>query len=310
MGHDHRHHHGLGSAVGSGTDRPRLLGALALIVGYMLVEVVIGIVVGSLALISDAAHMLTDVAAIGLALFAARLAARPPRGGYTYGLKRAEILAAQANGLSLLLLAGWLGYEGVARLLDPRAVPGWPVLVTALAGVAVNLAAARLMARANRRSLNVEGAYQHVLTDLFAFLATAVAGLVILLTGFLPADPIAALLVALLMIRSGIGLLRDSGRVLLEAAPAGLDPAAIGRAMAGVDGVVEVHDLHVWEITSGQPALSAHVIVRDGLDCHGARLVLEELLREEYALTHTTLQVDHAVPTITDIAPAARRTAD
>jgi cobalt-zinc-cadmium efflux system protein len=248
--------------------------------------------------------MLTDAAALALALVALQLAKRPARGGFTYGLRRAEILSAQANGLSLLLLAAWLAYEAVTRLVYPGRVAGLPILLTALVGVAINLVATWLVGRADRRSLNVEGAFQHLVTDLAAFVATAVAGLIILLTGFRQADAIASLVVVALMIKAGVGLVRDSGRVLLEAAPAGIAPDLVGRELAACPGVVDVHDLHVWEITSGAPALSAHVIVQPAQDCHQLRLNLERLLRERYALTHTTLQVDHAQPTVHRITRA------
>ncbi len=289
--HDHDHHH----APSANADR-RLLGvALALITGFMAVEVTVALLVDSLALLSDAAHMLSDAAAIALALFATRLAARPPSGGYTYGLKRAEILSAQANGLTLLLLAAWITYESVVRLIHPPAVGGGAVLVTAVAGIAVNLLVVWILGRADRSSLNVEGAFQHVLTDLFAFVAAALSGLVVLLTGFHRADAIASLVVAALMVRSGLGLVRDSGRIFLEAAPAGMDPAALGRELCGVPGVVELHDLHVWQVTSGYPALSAHVLVAPSADCHAVREAIEARLRERYSIEHTTLQVDHAL---------------
>ncbi|MEV0091028.1 cation diffusion facilitator family transporter [Streptomyces sp. NPDC050738] len=291
-GHDHgghSHSHG----VAADADRRWLATALALITGFMAVEVVVGVLARSLALISDAAHMLTDAASIVLALIAMRLAARPARGGFTYGLKRAEILSAQANGLTLLLLAAWLGYEAVRRLIDPPQVAGGLVLVTALAGIAVNVAAAWCLSKANRTSLNVEGAYQHILNDLFAFIGTAVAGLVVVLTGFVQADAIATLAVVVLMVRAGYGLVRDSGRIFLEAAPADLDPDAIGDRLVGNPSVAEVHDLHVWAITSGQPALSAHVLVDPGGDCHAVRRDLEKLLSHDYRIDHTTLQVDH-----------------
>src|ERR671917_658119 len=221
--------------------------------------------------------MLTDAGAIALALVAARLAARPAAGGYTFGLKRAEILSAQLNGATLLALAAVILYEGIRRLVDPPDVEGATVLVVAIAGIAATAAAPAVLAGADRRSLNVEGAFQHVLTDLFAFIATAVAGAVVLLTGFARADGIAALLVAALMVRSGWALLRDSGRVLLEAAPEGIDPQELGRTLAAHAGVCEVHDLHVWEVTSGFPALAAHVLVHPGDDCHGVRHDLERL---------------------------------
>ena len=268
--------------------------ALALILGFMALEVAVGILASSLALISDAGHMLTDAGAIGFALVAMRLASRPPRGDFTFGLKRAEILAAQLNGATLVVLGAWIVYEGIQRLVSPPDTEGLAVLAVAIAGIAVNLLATVLIAGANRRSLNVEGAYQHILTDLMAFVATALAGGVIVLTGFDRADGIAALLVAMLMFRSAYGLLRDSGRILLEAAPAGLDPDAIGRAMAAEPEVENVHDLHLWEVTSGFPALSAHVLVGEKADCHAERRRLEEMLQPRFQIDHVTLQVEHA----------------
>jgi cobalt-zinc-cadmium efflux system protein len=280
--------------VSAHADRRWLTGALTLIVAFLVAEVVVGIVAGSLALLSDAAHMLTDAASIALALVAMRLSALPARGIFTYGLRRTEILSAQANGLTLLLLSIWLTYEAVARLIHPGPVAGGLVLATACVGVAVNVLAAWAIGKANRASLNVEGAFQHILTDLYGFLATAVAGVVVLLTGFTRADPIASLIVVALMVRAGIGLVRDAGRIFLEAAPSDVDPAALGDRLAALAQVDEVHDLHVWQITSGQTALSAHVLVDSGTDCHALRRDLEKLLAADYAITHTTLQVDHA----------------
>ena len=259
----------------------------------MAAELSIGLLSGSLALISDAGHMLTDAGSIGLALIAARLAQKPARGDYTYGLRRTEILSAQANGITLLLLASYFMYEGVQRMVNPPAVAGLPVVLTAIAGILVNLAATWSIGRANRTSLNVEGAFQHILNDLFAFIATAAAGAVILLTGFLRADAIAALVVAALMTKAGVELVRASGKVLLEAAPDGVEPDTIGRQLALIDEVVEVHDLHVWQITSNQPALSAHVLVSASADCHGVRVDIERVLRDEHGIDHTTLQLDH-----------------
>ncbi|MFZ3468393.1 cation diffusion facilitator family transporter [Streptomyces sp. 4.24] len=298
--HDHGHegaggHAGHAHGVAADADRRWLTIALLLITGFMAVEVVIGVAAQSLALISDAAHMLTDAVSIVFALIAMRLAARPAKGAFTFGLKRAEILSAQVNGLSLLLLGAWLAYESIERLIDPPAVKGGLVLATALAGIAVNVAAAWCISKANRSSLNVEGAYQHILNDLFAFAGTAVAGLIVLTTGFVQADAIATLVVVALMFKAGYGLIRESGRIFLEAAPAHIDPDEVGDKLVAQDGVVEVHDLHVWQITSGQNALSAHVLVEDGADCHTARRALEQLLQHDYGITHTTLQVDHAI---------------
>jgi cobalt-zinc-cadmium efflux system protein len=295
--HDHHHHHA------PTADSRRLAIALGLILGFMAVEVVAGIVADSLALLSDAAHMLTDAAAIALALVAARLAARPATGGFTFGLKRAEILSAQVNGATLVALAVVILAEGIRRLFDPPDVEGGLVLIVALAGIVVNLLATWVLAGAERRSLNVEGAFQHVLTDLFAFVATAIAGVVIIATGFGRADGIAALLVAALMLRSGWALLRDSGRVLLEAAPRGLDPDEIGRTLAAEHHVVEVHDLHVWEVTSGMPSLSAHVTMRAGCDTQSHRRQLAELLSERFGIEHSTLQVEARHEGPLEIAP-------
>jgi cobalt-zinc-cadmium efflux system protein len=289
--HAHAHDHSYAPAPGA--DRRWLAVALGLILAFMAVEVVAGLLADSLALLSDAAHMLTDAGSIGLALVAARLAARPPAGGFTYGLGRAEILSAQVNGASLLVLAGVIAWEAVQRLGDPPEVEGLVVLVVGLAGAGVNVAVTWALSRAERRSLNVEGARAHVLADLYASLGAALAGLLVLTAGFERADGIVALLVAALMVRSGFSLLGQSTRVLLEASPRAIDPDAVGHALASHPGVTEVHDLHVWEVTSGFPALSAHVLVPANEDCHARRAELERLLCERFGLEHTTLQVEH-----------------
>jgi cobalt-zinc-cadmium efflux system protein len=302
VAHDHDHAHG-----GRQADTKRLGIALALILTFMALEVAMAVVASSLALLSDAAHMLTDAAALGLAIVAARLATRPARGSMTYGLGRAEILSAQFNGATLLVLAGFIVYEAIVRLVNPPNVEGGIVLIVAVVGVAFNLLASAVLAGGGegKRSLNVEGALQHVLNDLYAFIATALAGLIVLLSGFDRADPLASLVVAALMLRSGIMLLVKSGRVFLEAAPEGIDPEAIGRDLAAQPGVVEVHDLHVWEVTSGFPALSAHVAVRPGADCHGVRRDLAQRVRDRFEIEHTTLQVDHETRRgLLDIEPA------
>ena len=294
MGGSPQHDHGAHlHKLDPGADRTRLSIALALIAGFMAFEVTFGVIANSLALLSDAAHMLTDAVAIGLSIVALRLAARPARGQMTFGLRRVEILAAQFNGATLLVLAILIVYEGIRRLVAPPHVHGTTVLVVALVGIAVNLTATWTLSGADRRSLNVEGAFQHILTDLAAFIATAIAGGVILATGYFRADGIASVIVATIMLRAAYRLLRASGRVFLEAAPEGLDVQAIGRAMASFPGVSEVHDLHVWEVGSGFPALSAHVLVGDSNNCHEVRRELEHVLVERFAIDHTTLQVEH-----------------
>ncbi len=285
-GHDH-------ARISPDADKRRLLVALALIVTFMAGEVVVGILAHSLALLSDAAHMLTDAGAIGLSLVALALAARPAAGAMTYGLKRAEILSAQANGVTLLVLAGLIVYEAIHRLVEPPQVRGWAVLIVALVGVAVNLLATWQLARANRENMAIDGSFQHLVTDLYAFIGTVIAAVIILTTGFLRADAIASLFVAALMLRAAYGLLKDSGRVLLEASPEGMNPREIGRALATFPEVKNVHDLHVWQIASGFPALSAHVLVSPGADCHTIRRELAELIHERFGIDHTTLQVDH-----------------
>lgn len=291
---EHHHHR-----VSADADKRYLWFALLLLGSFMLLEVVVGIVASSLALISDAGHMLTDVGAIALALFAMRMARRPGSGHFTFGFKRVEILSAQANGITLLLLAGWFVWEGIARLLNPPDVRGLLVLATALVGIAVNLPAVWLLSKAERRSLNIEGSFQHVLTDLYAFIATAIAGAIVWATGWNEMDAVAALIVAGLMLRAGYGLIRDSGRVFLEASPAHIDPEDVQRAICKTADVTGVQDLHIWEVTSGFPALSAHLYVSTRVDCHDKRREIVAMLRQRFGVSHSTLQTDHA-----DTAPA------
>lgn len=276
-------------------DRRSLAVALCLISTFMATEVAAGVIASSLAVLSDAAHMVADAGALAISLFAARLASRPARGALTYGLGRVEILSAQANGITLLVLGLLIVYEAIVRLISPPRVTAGVVLGVAVAGIVVNLFAARILSRgsAETRSLNVEGSYRHILTDLYGFIATAIAAAVILATGFQRADPVASLVIAVLMLHAAYRLLKASGRVFMEAAPAGMDPQRLGAALAAQAGVVEVHDLHIWEVTSGFPALSAHVVVRAGADCHELRRELQALLNERFGVRHTTLQVDH-----------------
>src|SRR5512133_2517409 len=278
-----------------------LAGALALIVGLLVAEIVVGIAASSLALLADAGHMLTDAAALALALVAAAVATRPPGGSWTFGFRRVEILAALANGITLALVGIWIVFEAVRRLVSPPDVDGGLVLALAGAGILVNLAAAALLARPSRRSLNIRGAFLHVTTDLAAFVGTAVAGALILLTGWDRFDPIASLCVAALMLWASWGLLHESSSIFLERSPSAIDPEAVGRALVAEPDVVEVHDLHVWTVTSGFPALAAHVLVAPDSDCHAIRRHLEQMLHDRFELEHTTLQVEHAEPRLLTI---------
>lgn len=279
----------------------RALGtALALVAGFAAVEAVAGALSGSLALLADAAHMLSDSGALGLALFAAWLARRPATPERSFGWRRAEVLAALANAVVLVLLGLWIIWEAVGRLSDPPEVVGGFVLVTGAAGLLVNLAAARVLHGAGS-GLNVRAAMLHVLADLAASVGVVAAGLVVLLTGWTAADPLAGLAIGLLVIAATWSILRETVGVLLEGAPRGMDAREVGEAITGTEGVVSVHDLHLWTITSGFPALSAHVLVERNADCHGIRRELERVLRERFDLTHTTLQVDHE-PGLLEIA--------
>ena len=299
-GHDHDRRH---------ADRRALTIALVLIAGLTIGELVAGIVAHSLALLADSGHLFSDTAALGFALFAAAVAARPAQGRWTFGFKRVEILAAQANGLMLALVGIWIVYEAVRRLVSPSDVSGGIVLVVALAGIAVNLVATVVLSRASRESLNVRGAFLHVASDLAAFVGTAIAGALVLIAGWNRADPIASLFVAALMFWAAFSLIRDSTAIFLEVAPEGIDPEAVGRAIVSVPHVVEAHDLHVWTVTSGFLAVSAHVLVDPGADCHGVRRTIETVLRERFDLEHTTLQVDHAQPSVVQLQTFERGSA-
>ncbi len=279
-----------------GTDARRMTAALALIVAFIAAEVVAAAVSGSLALLADAGHMLTDAGAIAAAMAAMRLARRPASGPWTYGLKRAEILSAAGNGVTLVVMAALILATAVQRLVSPPAVAGLDMLTVAAAGVAVNVAATWVLAGADRRSLNVEGVFRHVLTDLYAFGGTAVAGVIILLSGQTRADAAASLLVAGLMVHAAWRLLRDAGRVLLEAAPAGVDLTDVRRHMQATPGVHGVHDLHAWTLTSGLPVLSVHVVADDSAlagSCGGGLLdQLQRCLEGHFDVEHCTIQLE------------------
>lgn len=296
-GQSHGHEgHGHGPGAHRGADRRALAIAAALTTGFTVAEVVGGIVTGSLALLADAAHMLSDSVSLLLALGAVWLAGRPETARRTFGYQRAEILAALVNGVTLVAMSIWIVVEAIGRFEDPHEVLGGPMLAVAVLGLLVNVAAAWVLSRGESDSLNVAAALRHVLADLLGSVGVIVAAIVILASGWDPIDPLVSILIAVLVAASAWSILRDALDVLLEAAPRDVDTAEIGRAMASLPGVVEVHDLHVWTITSGFPALSAHVIVDRDADCHGLRRDLERLLHERFDLDHTTLQVDHDHP--------------
>lgn len=289
---DHAH------GVSADADRGYLLGALVLLAAFMLAEVIVALVSGSLALLSDAGHMLSDVGAIGAALWAIRLAARPAAGAWTFGWKRAEILSAAGNGITLLVVSGIVAVEAITRLIHPPEVDGGPVVAVAAAGIAVNVAAAWVLARANRSSLNVQGAFRHVLTDLYGFIGTVAAGIVILVTGWTRADAIASLIVVGLMLKAAWELLGASGRILLEAAPKTMDLDDVRAHLLATEHVRDLHDLHAWTVTSSLPALSAHIVIDDACFTEGCvpRLLdqLQACLAGHFDVEHSTFQLEAA----------------
>ena len=293
-GHEHKHEgHSHGPGAWRETDRRALLIAAGLTAGFMLAEVAGGLLTGSLALIADAGHMLSDSFSLFLALGAVALASRPVTPKRTFGFKRAEILAALANGILLVLVSVWIIIEAIGRIGDPPEILGGWMLAIAVLGLIVNLVAARVLYGSSGESLNVKAALRHVLADVAGSVGVILAALVIMLTGWELADPIVSIVISVLIAASAWSILRDSVDVLLEAAPPGLDTEEIGYSMAALPGVEQVHDLHVWQITSGLPMLSAHVLVSADADCHAIRRRLEAQLREDFEIDHTTLQVDH-----------------
>ena len=297
-GHRHRGEGGHAHIPGAGADRRYLLIALLLLAAFMLAEVIVALLSGSLALLSDAGHMLSDVGAIAVALWAIRLAARPATGAWTFGWERAEILSAAGNGITLLVVAGIVTAEAIGRLIHPPRVEGLALVVVAAVGVAVNIAAAWVLARANRSSLNIQGAFRHVLTDLYGFIGTLVAGVIIIATGWTQADAIASLIVAGLMLKAAWELLRDSGRILLEAAPENINLDDVRTHLLATEHVRDLHDLHAWTVTSSLPALSAHVVINDSCFTDGcAPRLLDELqgcIAGHFDVEHSTFQFEAA----------------
>lgn len=294
LGHDHDDEHRHASRPGEGTRRALAI-ALALTAGFAVVEAVGGWMAGSLALLSDAGHMVTDAGALGLALFADAVARRPPSNRASYGYARAEVLAAFVNAIAMLALVAFIGIEAVRRLLAPAPVAGGTVTVIASIGLAVNLAAAWVLSRATG-SLNARGALLHVMGDLLGSLAALVAGGVIMATGWMPIDPILSIAVALLILRSTWQLLKQSTGVLMERVPKHLDFEDIGRSLAALPGVADVHDLHVWNMSSEEVALSAHLSIARGEDWLVLLAQARRMLANDYAIRHATLQPTWPVP--------------
>ncbi len=290
-----RHDHAAGPPSVD-TDRRALKIALVLLVAFMAFEVGAAVASNSLVLLADAGHMLVDVGAIAGSLVAIRLAARPETGSHTYGMKRAEILAAATNAIALLVVSALVTYDALVRLVHPSAVDGAVLIWVAAVGVAVNLAATLTIARADRRSLNIEGAFRHILTDLYGFAGTLIAGVVIVVWSFDRADAVASLVVVLLMLKAAVQLLRPALRILLEATPEDIDMEEVRRHLMELPEVQSVHDLHAWTLTSSLPILTAHVVVTDECFTTGeAGRVLDHLqdcLSGHFDVAHSTLQFE------------------
>lgn len=306
MGHSHSHEgsghshggHSHGGAGGghdhaAGANKKALAVVLSFTLTYMIVEIIGGLITGSLALLADAAHMASDNVALGLALFAFWLSGRPATPNRSFGYKRGEILAALFNGVTIVAISIWIFYEAYERFWDPPEILGGWMMVVAVIGLLVNVAGAVILQRSAGENLNMQGALRHILADLLGSVGVIVAALVILLTGWGYADPIISVVIGVLVLFSSWKLLRDSVNILLEGSPPGIDAREVGEKMVSVEGVEEVHDLHVWEITSGFPALAAHVLVGREEDCHERRRELERVLADDFGIEHTTLQADH-----------------
>jgi cobalt-zinc-cadmium efflux system protein len=291
-GHGHAHAHGDPGSLSEGHER-RLLWTLALAAAYMLAEAVGGWLTGSLALLADAGHMLSDVAALGLSVFAIRIARRPPTLTRTYGHHRTEILAALVNGAMLVAISIYVIVEACRRLGAPPAVNAPAMMAVAGGGLLFNIVGLQLLAAGRRESLNVQGAWLHVATDALGSLQTIVAGALIWWLGWRWADPAASIVIALLVIWSSWSLLRDAVAVLMEGVPRHLDVVEVRDALAGVPGVVGVHDLHVWTITSGREALSAHLVVGESSPRGQTLEEVRGTLAQRFGITHVTVQLEH-----------------
>lgn len=289
MSHDHNHAH-----TGAG---PTLILATLLTLGFAAVEAGIGLWAGSLALVADAGHMVNDAAALGLAAGAAWLARRPPSPRHSYGLGRAEFIAALINSLGLLALVAWLTVSAVERLQEPQAVQGEVVSITAAIGLAINLLVAWLLAR-GEKNLNTRAALLHVMGDLLGSVAALLSGLVIFFTDWTPIDPLLTFAIGALILVSSLRLLREALHGLMEGAPFDVDPGAVGRALAGVPGVASVHDLHIWAVKAGQPLLSAHLVVRDIARWESVMEASHAMLAEQFEIHHATLQPEPMIRTV------------
>ncbi|HEX7005124.1 MAG TPA: cation diffusion facilitator family transporter [Trueperaceae bacterium] len=290
MAHSHDH----GGAPASEARRNRLAAVLVLVLLYAVAEVVGGLLTNSLALLADAGHMLSDAGALALSLFAVWIAKKPATSGHTYGYYRSEILAALVNAATLVAISAYIFYEAFRRLGSTLEVEGGAMMLVALGGLMVNVAGLAILHGGRDESLNVRGAWLHVLTDALGSLGAIVAGGLIWLLGWNWVDPLASVLIGVLVTYSAWGLLKETVNVLLEGAPPDIDVDVVRARLLGCTGVDDVHDLHVWTITSGMPALSAHVVVRREQFRQETLVRVRECLHEEFGIDHVTIQLEHA----------------
>ncbi len=293
MGHHHAHHP---LEARRARNRARMWWALAINAAMLVATLIGGLMTDSLALLAESGHLLSDVGAISLGLLAARLAAVAPTPERTFGLQRTEVLGALVNGVALVVVSALIVVGAVGRLSDPADVAGGGVLALGVAGLAGNALAAWVLATGERNDINLEAVLRHTAADALSSLGVIVAGAVVLATGWNAVDPLVSILIAALIAAGSWRLLKEPFEVLMESAPAGIDVSEVGRAMAAVTDVIEVHDLHIWTVTSGFPALSAHLVVRGGCDRDIVRMRVEEMLRRRFRIRHTTLQVVESTP--------------
>lgn len=289
MGEGHTH---ASAASAGGRHRRPLFIAFGLTAGYMLVEFIVGFSVNSLALISDAAHMGTDVLGLGMALAAITLASRPATSQRTYGFYRLEVLAALANGILLFAVAGYVIFEAIQRFSEPPDVPGIPLLATAAIGLVINLISFRLLMAGSKESLNLKGAYLEVMGDLLGSIGVIVAAVILLTTGWAYADPIIGVGIGLFILPRTFTLTRQALRILLEVAPPNIDMTVVRADVLGVAGVVDIHDLHVWTITSGMESASGHIVIEQGADYPTVLAGVVEVLRDKHHIGHVTIQCE------------------
>jgi cobalt-zinc-cadmium efflux system protein len=297
-GHDHGHgghHHGHSHGAAGVTDEKRIGWAFIIIFGFMLVEVAGGIYAGSLALLADAGHMVSDAIALGMSWVALRVGKREANLKHTYGYKRLEVLVAFVNGCTLFVIAGWIVFEAARRFMEPVHVLGGPMLAVAIAGLLSNIVAFLVLNGGNRENLNMRSAWLHVLGDMLGFFIAIVAAGIILLTGWSPVDPLLSIVVALIILKSAGEIVTSSSHILLEGSPEGFDPKALGDdLLANVPSVADVHHIHAWSLTSEDSMVTLHVRCKPEADPALVIPAINERLKSQFKITHSTIQIDHA----------------